>query len=310
MALTLVAILLAILLDRLTPERKSSKVWEWYSDWAEAIEQRFNAGSRIQGVSAVFLATVPISIGIFLAWYLLGQMAGLLVLMFNVVVLYLCVDLYLLGSVAQTVSSALENNDLAGAQASLQKLTGKPSVEQSEAGIAHATIEAVLKQANSLVISPLFWFILLGPVGAVLQRTVAVQDKLWGHRTERFAEFGWAAARLDDLLNWIPARLTALSYAVMGSFEDALHCWRRHAGMWSDINSGPLLASGLGAMHLGACEDTEHEDVYGNKMVTPTALADAGHVRRVVALVWRVLLFWLVVASLMVGVHLFGLFTR
>ena len=310
MALTLVAILFAVLLDRLTPDRKSPKVWEWYSDWVEAIEQRFNAGSRIQGMSAVFLATIPISIGIFLAWYLLGQMAGVLEMVFNVVVLYLCVDLYLLGSVAQGVSSALENNDLASAQAHLEKLTGKPAVEQSEAGIAHATIEAVLKQANSLVISPLFWFVLLGPVGAVLQRTVAVQDKLWGHRSERFAEFGWAAARLDDLLNWIPARLTALSYAVMGSFEDALHCWRRHAGMWSDINSGPLLASGLGAMHLGACEDAEHEDVYGNKMVTPTALADAGHVRRVVALVWRVLLFWLAVATLMVGVHLFGLFTR
>lgn len=308
MTLTLVTILLAILLDRLVPDRGSLKIWESYSDWAESIEHRFNAGTRVQGVSAVFLATVPVSIGIFLAWYLLGQISGLLEFVFNVGLLYLCLDLYRISSVTEGVAGALENNDLAAAQTTLQKLTGKESVEQSEAGIAHATVEAVLKQTNTLVSSPLFWFLLLGPVGAALQRMVAVQDRLWGHRTERFAEFGWAAARLDDLLNWIPARLTALSYAIMGSFEDALHCWRRRAGMWSDINSGPLLASGLGAMHLESCEETEQEDVYGNRLVAPAILPDAGHVRRVVALVWRVLLFWLVVAILMAGAHLAGFF--
>ena len=68
MTLTLITILLAILLDRLLPDRGSLKIWESYSDWAESIEQRFNAGSRVQGVSAVFLATVPVSAGIFLAW--------------------------------------------------------------------------------------------------------------------------------------------------------------------------------------------------------------------------------------------------
>ena len=78
MTLTLITILLAILLDRLLPDRGSLKIWESYSDWAESIEQRFNAGSRVQGVSAVFLATVPVSAGIFLAWYLLGQISGLL----------------------------------------------------------------------------------------------------------------------------------------------------------------------------------------------------------------------------------------
>ncbi len=310
MTLTLVTILLAILLDRLVPDRGSLKVWESYSDWAESIEQRFNAGTRVQGMSAVFLATVPVLVGIFLAWYLLGQISGLLEFIFNVGLLYLCLDLYRISSVTEGVASALENNDLPTAQTTLQRLTGKESVEQSEAGIAHATLEAVLKQTNTLVSSPLFWFLLLGPVGAALQRMVAVQDRLWGHRTERFAEFGWMAARLDDLLNWIPARLTALSYAIMGSFEDALHCWRRHAGMWSDINSGPLLASGLGAMHLETCEDTEPEDVYGNRLVTPATLPDAGHVRRVVALVWRVLLFWLVVAIMMASAHLVGLFGR
>ena len=310
MTLTFITILLAIFLDRLVPDRGSLKIWGPYSDWIESIEQRFNAGSRAQGTSAVFLATVPICIGVFLAWYLLGQMAGLLEFLFNVAILYLCLDLYRITHVAQSVSGSLEEGDLAAAQTTLQQLTGKETVEQTETGIAHATLDVVLRQANSLVISPIFWFVFFGPVGAVLQRIVAEQDKLWGHRNERFAEFGWAAARLDDLLNWIPARITALSYAIMGSFEDALHCWRRHAGMWSDINSGPLLASGLGAMHLESCEDSGHEDIYGNQVISPATLADSGHVRRVVALVWRVLLFWCVVGLLMVGANIIGIIGR
>ena len=309
MTYILVTILLAILLDRLAPNRNGVQIWSWYSDWAESIEQRFNGGTRAQGLSAVFIAVVPICIGVFLASLILGEIVGILQLAFNVVVLYMCVDLYRLGKAAQAVSAALDSGDINEALAHLRELTGKDSGERSEATVAHATVEAVLKQANSLVMAPLFWFIVLGPLGAVLQRMASVLDRLWGHRSSRFAEFGWAAARLDDLLGWIPARITALSYAIMGSFEDALHCWRRQAGMWSDINSGPLLASGLGAMHLNSCEEQE-EDAYGNRIVSRAILPDAGDVRRVVALVWRVLLFWLGVAILMSGAHLFGLFAR
>jgi adenosylcobinamide-phosphate synthase len=143
----------------------------------------------------------------------------------------------------------------------------------------------------------------------MLQRLASVLDRLWAHRTAHYAEFGWAAARLDDLLCWIPARITAISYAIMGSFEDALHCWRRQAGMWSGLSSGPLLASGMGALHLDTCEDGE-KDAYGNMAIDPATLPDAGDVRRAVALVWRVMLFWLAVGLLMAGAHLAGFFTR
>jgi len=309
MTYILITILLAILLDRLAPNRNGVQLWSWYSDWVESIEQRFNGGTRAQGASAVFIAIVPIAVCVALAGLILGEIVGLLRFAFNVAVVYLCVELYRLGNVAQAVSTALESGDVTEAALHLRELTGKDTGERTEASVAHATVEAVLKQANSLVIAPLFWFIVLGPVGAVLQRMASVLDRLWGHRSARFVEFGWAAARLDDLLGWVPARITALSYAIMGSFEDALHCWRRQAGMWSDINSGPLLASGLGAMHLESCEEQE-EDAYGNKLVSRTISPDAGDVRRVVALVWRVLLFWLGIAILMSGAHLFGLFSR
>jgi adenosylcobinamide-phosphate synthase len=91
----------------------------------------------------------------------------------------------------------------------------------------------------------------------------------------------------------------------MGSFEDALHCWRKRVGVWSDINSGPLLASGFGAMHMQICEAAE-EGEYEERVSDLTVVPDAGHVHRAVALVWRVLLLWLAVGILMTGAHLVG----
>jgi adenosylcobinamide-phosphate synthase len=227
---------------------------------------------------------------------------------FDVVILYICLDIYRLGNGARAVADMLDAGDVREADTQLKDLAGKGAPDLSESGIAHATVEAVLKQTNSLIISPLFWFILLGPVGVVLQRLACILDKLWGHRYERFVEFGWAAARLDDLLQWIPARITALSYAIMGSFEEAVQCWRRQMGIWSDINSGPLLASGFGAMHMQNCETTSEAADYQDPASNLSVIPDAGHIRGVVALVWRVLLFWLAIGVLMTIAHLFGLF--
>jgi adenosylcobinamide-phosphate synthase len=310
MTTLLVAVLVALLLDRTLPDRGGFRLWTWYSDWAESIEERFNGGLRSQGIAALLLAVAPISVAVLLASFVLGQIAGALEFLFAIVVLYFCVELFRLGQLSHQVAAAIDADNVPEAAARLKELTGKDTIETTSAGIAHATVEVILKQANSLVVAPVFWFLLLGPAGVALQRMVAVLDRLWGHRTQRYAEFGWAAARLDDVLNWVPARITALSYAIMGSFEDALYCWRRQAGMWSDINSGPVLASGLGALHLDSSDQGGEEDAYGNPSINPAALPGAGDVRRAMALVWRVMLFWLAIGVLMVGAHFAGFIAR
>lgn len=306
----LIAILLAVALDRYVPDRHGIKPFAWYRDWAESIEQRFNGGSRLHGIGAVLLATVPIIVGVVLARYVLGEINALLRFLFDVLILYLCLDIYRLGHTARAIGESLDAGEYREAEVHYKELTGKGAPDITEASIAHATVEAVLKQGSALVISPLFWFAILGPVGAVVQRLASILDKLWGHRYERFIEFGWAAARLDDVLQWMPARITALSYGIMGSFEDALHCWRRRMGAWSDINSGPLLASGFGALHMQNCEAMAEIDEYEEGVIGLSVIPNSSHIRSVVALVWRVLLFWLVVGLLMAGAHLAGLFTR
>ncbi len=307
MTVTLIIILFAIALDRLFPDRGRVPPFVWYEDWARSVEQRFNAGTRGQGVAAVVVVAGPVILGVALIRYVLSHITYSLVYVFDILVLYLCLDLYRLTRQAVAVSESLESGDILMAATQLETLTAKTTGDVTESSIAQTTVEAVLKQANTAIMAPLFWFILFGPVAVVLQRVAALLDRLWGHRNTRFAEFGWAAARLDDILGWVPARITALSYGIMGSFEDALHCWRRQAGMWSDINSGPLLASGFGAMHMSACEEPEDDDAPGLSE-TRGFVVNAADIRRVVALLWRVLLFWLAVAVLMAGARLFGVF--
>lgn len=302
----LITILIALALDRFVPDRGGFRLFAWYGDWAESIEQRFNGGTRWHGFGAALLAMAPIVVGVVLLRFILGEISTALRFVFDVLVLYVSIDLYRLGKDASAISDTLEEGNVLAASEQLEALSGKPAAQMSETVVSRAAVETVLKQGNSVVIAPLFWFLLLGPAGAVLQRLATVLDRLWGHRDHRFVEFGWAAARLDDLLGWVPARITALSYAIMGSFEDALRCWRQQARMWSDINSGPLLASGFGAMHMNHCEEPDE-----NAEIEPVErgfVANAGDVRRAVALLWRVLLFWLVVAILMSGAHLFGIF--
>jgi adenosylcobinamide-phosphate synthase len=144
------------------------------------------------------------------------------------------------------------------------------------------------------VFGVLFWFALFGGTGALLFRLANTLDAMWGYKTERFLRFGWAAARIDDLLNYLPARLTAASYALFGDTRAALFCWRRQAPGWESPNAGPVMAAGAGSLGLALGGPA----IYHGKIEARPALGEgrvpcADDIARAASLVRRGILLWL-----------------
>lgn len=117
-----------------------------------------------------------------------------------------------LGRAVRAVAAALTHSLEAGRN-EVSRIVGRDPQELDQAGVARAAIESLAESASDGVVAPLFWLILGGLPGIALYKAVNTADSMVGHRNERYREFGWASAKLDDLVNWIPARLTALLLA-------------------------------------------------------------------------------------------------
>jgi adenosylcobinamide-phosphate synthase len=118
-----------------------------------------------------------------------------------------------LASHAAAVRDALLAGDIGLARQRVSMMVGRDTASLDEEGVARAAVESVAENTSDGVIAPLFFGLLFGPAGAWLYKASNTLDSMFGYRNERYLEFGWASARFDDLMNWLPARLTVLAVA-------------------------------------------------------------------------------------------------
>ncbi|WP_193607988.1 cobalamin biosynthesis protein [Nocardioides lijunqiniae] len=150
---------------------------------------------------------------------------------------------------AAAVQALLEAGRLPDARQRLTHLVGRDTAELDEAGVARAVVESLAENSSDAVVAPLVWGALAGTPGLLAYRAANTLDAMVGHRSPRYERFGWAAARLDDLLNLPGSRLTAALTVLLGDDHDgALRAWRRDAGAHPSPNAGPVEAAFAGAL--------------------------------------------------------------
>jgi adenosylcobinamide-phosphate synthase len=193
------------------------------------------------------------------------------------------------------VAAALEHEGLEPARTAVSRIVGRNAKDLDEAGIARAAIESLAENFSDGVVAPAFWLALGGLTGAMLYKTINTADSMIGHRTPRFVNFGWAAARLDDLINLPAARLAALLFtaaAALGGFAPAREVWhaaRRDAPKHLSPNAGWPEAAMAGALglKLGGPRVYGENNVDGAFMGDGRRDANAKDIRRALSLFQR-----------------------
>ena len=259
---------------------------------AQRIEQRLNSGGRgwrSHGVSGWCLAVLP---PVTLVWLLSLSSLGWLV---DILVLYFALGLKSLAQHALPVAQALRLGDLDEARRRVGYLVSRRTSELDACGVARAGTESVLENGADAVFASLFWFAVLGAPGVLLHRLSNTLDAMWGYRNERFERFGWAAAKIDDVLNYVPARLVALTYALLGRTATALRCWQRQAPQWDSPNAGPVMAAGAGALQVQLGGAAIYHGVEEQRpQLGEGTPAQARDIERALNLVYLGVLLWLV----------------
>ena len=283
-----------VALDALLGEPRRWHPLVAFGRMADRIEQRFNSGGRgrrSHGVTAWVLAVIPLTIlATALSWL---PYIGWLV---DILALYCALGMRSLGEHVQPVADALRRQDLDEARTRVGYLVSRQTSELDATDVARAATESVLENGSDAVFAAIFWFAVAGAPGVVLYRLSNTLDAMWGYRNERFERFGWAAARIDDVLNYIPARLVALTYAVLGKTRAALRCWRQQAPHWDSPNAGPVMAAGAGALGVALGGPAiYHGELHERPQLGEGLPADADSIGRGWQLVQRGVWLWLLI---------------
>ena len=319
--MTFFSILCALLIEQLKPLRADNQIYAEIKRFATKIESWFNAGQVSHGRLGWFLMMAALMVPTAVIYGVLVYYRFVFATFaWNVLIVYLTLGFRHYSHYFTSIQFALNAGDEATARTLLAEWTKMDTVGMDSGEIARVAVEKSLVTTHRNVFGVFFWFLMpLGPACAVMYRVSEYLARAWNEpdhmRNEAFGQF---AARAFYWIDWIPVRLTAIAFAVVGNFEDAIYAWRNFADRWTDESKGIILAAGGGAMgvRLGSpAENAPHVLPADAATVDSTASEDdmlpgdepsVRALQSTVGLVWRALLLWMLLLLLLSGAVLLG----
>jgi adenosylcobinamide-phosphate synthase len=311
--MTFFSILCALLIEQLRPLRADNNIYAGVKFLALRMESWFNAGLARHGRLAWVLMIMALMLPTAVIYWLCARLSPFAALAWNIAIVYLTLGFRHYSHYFTSIQLALNTGDEAAARSLLAAWTRQNTAGMDLDEISRLAVEKALVTTHRNVFGVFFWFLMpIGPACAVMYRVAEYLARAWNEpdhmRNEAFGQF---AAKAFYYIDWMPARLTAIAFAVVGNFEDAIFAWRNFADRWKDEAIGIILSAGGGAMgvRLGtpvenaanvlpadaATVDSIGIETESSPGEDPTARA----LQSAVGLVWRALLLWMLLLLLL-----------
>ena len=324
--MSFLALLFALLIEQVRPLAERNPVHQAMRQWAHGVSRTLDAG-RAQQAWTVWTLTVgvPALVAFAVHWALMWWVGWPVAILWSIGILYATLGFRQFSHHFTEIRDALDSGDENQVR---ERLAAWQQVDASTVPrreLLRHVIEFSALAAHRHVFGVLAWFSVLaalglGPAGAVLYRMSEFVPRLWRRQAAvdtapgllNSEALSQVAQRAWHLIDWLPARITALAFAVVGNFEEAIDCWRNHAQVFPDDNDGVVLAATSGAINVRLGGEALRPRVetlqtpLGDSASTPGREAEPGHLRTMVGLVWRTVVMWLVLLALLTLARLLG----
>ncbi|MDO5625320.1 MAG: CobD/CbiB family protein [Pseudomonadota bacterium] len=316
--MVLFAVVMALLLEQVRPLGPHNPVALSLHRWARGVARTVDAGDARHGWLAWLLAVFLPALAVAAVHGLLLRVGGWpLALLWSVAVLYVALGFRQFSHHFTGIRDALEAGDEARARQLLARWKRVDAAALPPGEVVRQVIEYSVLTAHRHVFGPLAWFCLLavlglGPAGAVFYRNADFVARYWRRKAlapEQVVSpaLRQVAEQARRVIDWLPARMTALGFAITGSFEDAVDAWRQHAARFAERNEGVILAATAGAIGVRLGSASARSSAGGQALDgMPGDAPRSAHFGQAVGLVWRTVALWLLVLVLLTLAHVMG----
>ncbi len=284
--MSLLSVIFALLAESFILTLSELRRYDYFYRYLEWMRGKLPVFSWQPGTVTLLIVVGVLLFAVWLVSALLGSVLGLFAFLFGIAVLIFSIGPRDLDEDVQKIITAMEEEDYEAANLYASELAGR-EIAEPPMQLAQTVKEEILLQSNIRILGVIFWFILLGPVGAVLFR---VSCLLKQQQQDQDDDFSRASRDLYDILVWLPARIVVLSFAVAGNFVDTMSYWNGIADLWQRQSEEFIVISGIGALRYESRIDRQHHN---------SDEIDINGIHHALALVKRAVIVWVVLLGLL-----------